>query len=98
MNKKHAAAVKKVDRTKLYNLKESVDLLKQLAIKKFDETVDMAVNLGVDPKKSEQMVRGSVVLPHGLGKKVRVVVFAKGEKALEASKAGADFCRSRRSC
>jgi len=91
MNKKHAAAEKKVDRTKLYNLKESVDLLKQLAIKKFDETVDMAINLGVDPKKSEQMVRGSVVLPHGLGKKVRVVVFAKGEKALEASKAGADF-------
>lgn len=91
MNKKHAAAEKKVDKTKLYNLKESVDLLKQLAIKKFDETVDLAVNLGVDPKKSEQMVRGSVVLPHGLGKKVRVVVFAKGEKALEASKAGADF-------
>lgn len=90
MNKKHAAAEKKVDRTKLYNLKESVDLFKQLADKKFDETVDMAVNLGVDPKKSEQMVRGSVVLPHGLGKKVRVVVFAKGEKALEASKAGAD--------
>ncbi|MBI5674203.1 MAG: 50S ribosomal protein L1 [Nitrospirae bacterium] len=91
MNKKHAAAEKKVDKTKLYNLNESVDLLKQLANKKFDETVDMAVNLGVDPKKSEQMVRGSVVLPHGLGKKVRVVVFAKGEKALEASKAGADF-------
>ena len=90
MNKKHAAAEKKVDRTKLYSLKESVDLFKQLADKKFDETVDMAVNLGVDPKKSEQMVRGSVVLPHGLGKKVRVVVFAKGEKALEASKAGAD--------
>ncbi|MEW6714375.1 MAG: 50S ribosomal protein L1 [Nitrospirota bacterium] len=91
MNKKHAAAEKKVDKTKLYNLNESVDLLKQLAMKKFDETVDLAVNLGVDPKKSEQMVRGSVVLPHGLGKKVRVVVFAKGEKALEASKAGADF-------
>ncbi len=91
MNKKHAAAEKKVDKTKLYNLKESVDLLKQLANKKFNETVDMAMNLGVDPKKSEQMVRGSVVLPHGLGKKVRVVVFAKGEKALEASKAGAEF-------
>jgi len=91
MNKKHAVAEKKVDKTKLYNLKESVDLLKQLANKKFNETVDMAVNLGVDPKKSEQMVRGSVVLPHGLGKKVRVVVFAKGEKALEASKAGAEF-------
>jgi len=91
MNKKHAAAEKKVDRTKLYILKEAVELLKQLANKKFDETVDLAVNLGVDPKKSEQMVRGSVVLPNGLGKKVRVVVFAKGEKALEASKAGVDF-------
>jgi large subunit ribosomal protein L1 len=91
MNKKHAAALQKVDKTKFYSLKEAVELLKQIANKKFDETVDLAVNLGVDPKKSEQMVRGSVVLPHGLGKKVRIIVFAKGEKALEASKAGADL-------
>lgn len=91
MSKKQAAAKEKVDRTKRYDLKESVDLMKQIANKKFDETVDMAINLGVDPKKSDQIVRGSVVLPHGLGKKVRVVVFAKGEKASDASNAGADF-------
>jgi large subunit ribosomal protein L1 len=91
VGKKYDSAREKIDRTKLYSLKEATELVKQLADKKFDETVDMAVNLGVDPKKSDQIVRGSVALPHGLGKKVRVVVFAKGEKATEAEAAGADF-------
>ncbi len=91
MNKKHISATEKIDKTKQYNLKEAVDLVKHLAHTKFDETVDLAMNLGVDPKKSDQMVRGSVVLPHGLGKKIRVLAFAKGEKAIEARNAGADF-------
>lgn len=91
MNKKHNSAKEKIDSTEMYDIKKAVDLVKQLVHTKFDETVDLAVNLGVDPKKSEQMVRGSVVLPHGLGKKVRVLVFAKGEKVAEATAAGAEF-------
>jgi large subunit ribosomal protein L1 len=91
MSKKHTIAKEKIDRTKQYDLKEAVDLVKQLVHTKFDETVDLAVRLGIDPKKSDQMVRGSVVLPHGLGKKIRVLVFAKGEKAMDAKNAGADF-------
>ena len=91
MSKKHIDARQKIDKTNQYDIQEAVGLLKELKHVKFDETVDMAVNLGVDAKKSEQMVRGSVVLPHGLGKKVRVLVFAKGEKTTEASDAGAEF-------
>jgi large subunit ribosomal protein L1 len=91
MNKNHKSAKEKVDKTKQYEIKEAVDLVKQLSHVKFDESVDLAINLGVDPRKSDQMVRGSVALPHGLGKKVRVLVFAKGEKATEATDAGADF-------
>jgi large subunit ribosomal protein L1 len=91
MSKKHLNAKEKIDRDTQYDIKEAVDMVKKLAHVKFDETVDLAINLGVDPRKSEQMVRGSVVLPHGLGKKVRVLVFAKGEKAAEATKAGADL-------
>jgi large subunit ribosomal protein L1 len=91
MNKKHISANEKIDKTKQYDLKEAVDLVKQLAHTKFNETVDLAMNLGVDPKKSDQMLRGSVVLPHGLGKKIRVLAFVKGEKALEAKNAGADY-------
>jgi large subunit ribosomal protein L1 len=91
MNKKHKTAKEKIDKTKQYDIKEAVDMVKQLVHTKFDETVDLALNLGVDPRKSDQMVRGSVVLPHGLGKKVRVIVFAKGEKASEAQEAGAEF-------
>lgn len=91
MGKLYRAIAEKVDTTKQYNLKEAIDLVKQSVYTKMDETVDLAVNLGVDPKKSDQMVRGTVVLPHGLGKKVRVAVFAKGEKATEATEAGADF-------
>lgn len=90
MGKKYTAAIGKVDTTKQYKLKEAIEIVKQLNYAKFDESVDIAVNLGVDPKKSDQMVRGTVALPHGLGKKVRIVVFAKGEKAKEASEAGAD--------
>lgn len=89
--KKYAAAVAKVDLTKNYSVDEAFDLVKEIAYAKFDETVDVAVNLGVDPKYSDQMVRGAVVLPHGTGKSVRVLVFAKGEKEKEARDAGADY-------
>lgn len=91
MSKKHNEAKTKIDKTKQYDIKEAIGFIKELKHVKFDETVDLAVNLGVDPRKSEQMVRGSVVLPHGLGKKVRVAVFAKGEKATEAESAGAEI-------
>ncbi len=91
MGKKLRAAEEKTDRTVEYSLEEAVAKVKELAYTKFDETVDLAFNLGVDPRKSEQMVRGTVVLPHGTGKSVRVLVFAKGEKEKEARDAGADF-------
>ncbi|ORJ63105.1 50S ribosomal protein L1 [Geothermobacter hydrogeniphilus] len=91
VGKKHTEAKGKVDRESTYALDEALALLKETAHAKFDETVDMAVRLGVDPRKADQMVRGAVVLPNGLGKTVRVVVFAKGEKAQEATAAGADF-------
>ncbi len=81
----------KVDRSRNYPVEEAVALVKEAAYAKFDETVEIAVRLGVDPRKAEQMVRGAVVLPNGLGKTVRVLVFAKGEKALEAKEAGADY-------
>ncbi len=80
-----------IDREKEYVLAEAIKFLKDAPKSKFDETVDLAVNLGVDPKKSDQMVRGSVSLPNGTGKKVRVLVFAKGEKEKEALEAGAEF-------
>lgn len=89
--KRYRAAAEKIDRLKPYPLAEALELARSLAGAKFDETVEVAVRLGVDPRKSEQMVRGSVVLPHGLGKSVRVLVFAKGEKEREAREAGADF-------
>src|ERR1700741_1664069 len=79
-----------VDRTKTYELKTALDLVKKTATAKFDESVDVAVNLGIDAKKSDQVVRGSVVLPRGTGKKVRVAVFTQGEKAEAAKAAGAD--------
>jgi large subunit ribosomal protein L1 len=80
----------KVDSTRKYSLDEALTLLPQLTFAKFDETVDLAVRLGVNPKYADQMVRGAVVLPHGTGKSVRVAVFAKGDKAKEAQEAGAD--------
>jgi large subunit ribosomal protein L1 len=91
MGKKMNAAGEKVEKAKEYPLEEAIRKVKELAYAKFDETVDLAFNLGVDPRKSDQMVRGTVVLPHGTGKKLRVLVFAKGEKELEAKQAGADY-------
>jgi large subunit ribosomal protein L1 len=89
MGKKYDAAAAKIG-PKAYSLKEALALVKETNFAKFDESVDMAARLGVDPKHSDQMVRGSVVLPHGTGKKIRVLVFAKGEKEKEAREAGAD--------
>ncbi len=89
--KKFKAAAALVDPNKRYGLEEAIALVKKTAHAKFDETVDLAVNLGVDPKQADQMVRGTVVLPHGTGKQVKVLVFAKGEKEKEARDAGADF-------
>ncbi len=91
-SKRFTAAHEKVDRTKRYGLSDAVTLVKELATAKFDETVEVSVRLGVDPRKGDQQVRGSVVLPHGLGGKARtVLVFAEGDKAAEAEAAGADF-------
>ena len=90
-SKKHTTAMDKIDRSKVYPLSTAVDVVKDSAYAKFDETVDIAVKLGVDPRHADQMVRGAVVLPNGLGKTVRVLVFAKGEKEKEALDAGADF-------
>lgn len=89
--KQHNTAKAKVDRSVAYPIDEAIALVKSSAYAKFDETVDVSVRLGVDPRKADQMVRGAVVLPNGLGKTVRVLVFAKGEKAMEATNAGADF-------
>jgi len=91
MSKKMQAAEAKVDRTKEYSLEDAISLIKEISQRKFNETIDLAFNLGIDPKKSDQMVRGSVLLPAGTGKKVRVLVFAKGEKEKEALEAGADY-------
>ncbi len=92
--KKYKAAAAMVDRSKHYSVEEAVGLAKKTARTKFDETVDLAVRLGVDPKQADQMVRGTVVLPHGTGKKVKILVFAKGEKEKEALAAGADYAGS----
>lgn len=88
--KKHLESRKKVNREAKYSLDEALELLKGAALAKFDETVEVAMRLGVDPKYPDQQVRGSVVLPNGTGKNIRVVVFAKGEKEKEAKEAGAD--------
>jgi large subunit ribosomal protein L1 len=80
-----------VDRDRLYSLAEAVELIKASGETKFDESIDLAINLGVDPRHADQMVRGAIVLPHGIGKDTRVLVFAKGEKEKEAQEAGADF-------
>lgn len=89
MGKKYQKALAQVE-PRTYSIEEALGLIKKLKYTKFDETVDLAIRLGVDPKHSDQMVRGSVVLPHGTGKKVRIAVFAKGEKEKEAKEAGAD--------
>jgi large subunit ribosomal protein L1 len=90
MGKKMKAAAEKVE-PRVYGLREAVEAVKKAAYAKFDESVDLAIRLGVDPKRSDQMVRGTTSLPHGTGKKIRVLVFAKGEKEQEARQAGADY-------
>lgn len=92
--KKYEESRSKVVPGKRYALREAIDILTSMGKAKFDETVDASIRLGVDPKHADQMVRGSVALPHGLGKAVRVLVFAKGEKEKEAQEAGADFVGS----
>lgn len=89
--KKYQEAVKLVDKNKVYEVTEAIELVKKAATAKFDETVEAAFRLGVDPKRADQQIRGAVVLPHGTGKVQRVLVFAKGEKAKDAEAAGADF-------
>jgi len=89
--KKYLEASKKIDKEKVYDPVEAIALVKEVAPAKFDETVELAVRLGVDPKKADQQIRGAVVLPHGTGKTKRVLVFAKGDKAKEAEAAGADY-------
>lgn len=89
--KAYKEAIAKIDRTKLYEPAEALQLVKELATAKFDETVEVHVKLGVDPRHADQQVRGTVSLPHGTGKTRRVLVFAKGEKAKEAEAAGADY-------
>jgi large subunit ribosomal protein L1 len=89
--KKYQDSVKLIEPTKLYDPKEGVELVIQTGKAKFDETVEASIRLGVDPRHADQQVRGAVVLPHGTGKTVRVLVFAKGDKAKEAQEAGADF-------
>ncbi|MFQ5672267.1 MAG: 50S ribosomal protein L1 [Nitrospinales bacterium] len=91
LSKKRKAVVDKVDAAKRYDLKEAIALVKETAAAKFEESVDAAVKLGVDPRKADQNIRGSVVLPKGTGKKFRILVFAKGEKEQEARDAGAEF-------
>ncbi|WP_328703185.1 50S ribosomal protein L1 [Alkalihalobacterium elongatum] len=89
--KKYQEATKLIDRDQVYSAEEAIELVKKASTAKFDETVEVAVRLGVDPKKADQQIRGAVVLPNGTGKTQRVLVFAKGEKAKEAEAAGADY-------
>ena len=90
VNKRYDAAMAKIDPAKPYTFEEAITVIKTMPGTKFDESVDLSFRLGVDPKHADQMVRGAVVLPHGIGKTVRVAVFAKGEKEREAREAGAD--------
>ena len=90
MTKRLKATEALIDRTKTYSVEEAMDIVKKAPPAKFDESVDLSLRLGVDPKHADQMVRGAIVLPHGIGKAVRVAVFAKGEKEREAREAGAD--------
>lgn len=89
--KKYNNSLKKFEAAKEFTLSEAVEMVKQAAFAKFDETMELSMKTGLDPKKSDQNLRGTVLLPHGTGKKVRVLVFAKGEKETEAKDAGADF-------
>jgi large subunit ribosomal protein L1 len=91
LSKRFAKVVAAVEAQKLYTLPEAVAIVKKNATAKFDETIDVSINLGVDPRQSDQQVRGMVAMPHGIGKTIRVAVFARGDKAEEAKKAGADI-------
>lgn len=90
-SKRYNTIREKVDRNRLYTIEEAANLLKETGCAKFDETVELSARLGVDPKQADQMIRGTVALPHGTGKKIRVLVFAIGEKEQEAKAAGADY-------
>ncbi|WP_108831864.1 50S ribosomal protein L1 [Aedoeadaptatus coli] len=89
--KKYQDSLKLVDRSNLYDVNEAIELVQKTAVANFDETIELAVRLGVDPRHADQQVRGTVVLPHGTGRTERILVFAKGEKAKEAEEAGADY-------
>lgn len=89
--KRYLEAANKVDRQKVYSIEEAIELLQSLSTVKFDETVEVAYRLGVNPKKADEQIRGAMVLPHGTGKVQKVLVFAKGDKAKEAEEAGADY-------
>jgi large subunit ribosomal protein L1 len=89
--KKYLKAREKVDREKFYTVGEALELIKETKTANFDETVEVAVKLGIDPRQADQQIRSAIVLPHGTGKKIRVLVFAKGEKVKEAQEAGADY-------
>lgn len=91
VGKRYQESVKLIDKTKQYDIKEAIEVIEKMPKAKFDETVELHVKLGVDSKHADQQVRGTVVLPHGTGKTLRVLVFAKGDKAKEAEAAGADF-------
>jgi large subunit ribosomal protein L1 len=91
IGKKYQEAAKLIDEKQLYDVEEAIDLVKKVATAKFDETIEVAIKLGVDVKHADQQVRGAIVLPHGTGKSKSVLVFAKGEKAKEAEAAGADY-------
>jgi large subunit ribosomal protein L1 len=95
--KKFRAALEKIEAGKKYDLETGVAKVKEIAFAKFDETVELTVWLGVDPRKADQLVRGTIVLPHGLGKSKKVLVIAQGEKLKEAEEAGADFVGGGRS-
>ena len=90
-SKRKKLSNEKIDRDKLYTVEEALSLAKEFAVSKFDESIDVSINLGVDPKQSDQVVRGSTVLPNGTGKSIRVAVFAQGENAEKAKSAGADI-------
>src|SRR5919106_4843660 len=90
--KKYRAALEKIELGRKYNLETAIAKLKEIAFAKFDETVELTVWLGVDPRKADQLVRGTLVLPHGLGKSKTVLVIAQGDKLREAEEAGGDFC------
>ena len=90
-SKRKKLSNEKIDRDKLYSVQEALSLVKEFAVSKFDESIDVSINLGVDPKQSDQVVRGSTVLPNGTGKSIRVAVFAQGENAEKAKSAGADI-------